>query len=160
MQTLTINLPIIHILTSRHKYNSSNFDLGTLQVLNLEVYCSRSYMIRGEDREIVPYSQFLSDMVSILLRLDANKMRILNLSFDIKEIASSGDDEFLNNLREIRQGLEDIVVGDRFPSLQVINVDVGAGESAVPVWQDRFDSCFPLLAKRQLLHVKEHIHKL
>ena len=139
---------------------SESIHLGALEELSMEVYAEHWFHRAGNELKDMPYSQAISDMVSFLLRLDAKKLRILNISFQIDTFSFSiSEDDFLDCLRAIQGRFEDLVLKKHFPSLQAINIDVGANGVDVPIWQDHWDSCFPLLARKQLLHVKESIHK-
>ncbi|KAM5537935.1 hypothetical protein V8D89_008411 [Ganoderma adspersum] len=162
LRSLAINVFSLYILTSLHDYKSEDFQLSALEVLSLEVHTHYSLRFVGKDGKEVPFSQCLSDITPFLSRVNAKKTRVLNLTFEIDpRDCSMTHDEFVDYLRsDVRKGLEDLVTGDHFPALQAINITfVGAHKALVPMWQGRFESCFPLLAKRRLLHVKEHIPK-
>ncbi len=128
-------------------------------MLSVELHARRTLVGRGKDRKGLPYRQCVADIVTLLACLDAKKTRIVNISFDTRHTSHIiSDDDFLDCLRNARKGLEDLVAGKHFPSLQAINVVIirdgdSESEATVPVWQDHFNSCFPLLADRGLLHV-------
>ena len=134
--------------------------LGALEALSMKVHAEHWLHHAGNELKDIPYSQAISDMVSFLLRLDAKKLHVLNISFEVDTYSfSMSEDDFLDCLRAVQGRIEDLVVKNHFPSLQAINIDVGADGVTAPIWQDRLGSCFPLLAKRQLLHVKENVPK-
>ncbi len=140
-------------------YKSDDICLSALEVLSLELHARRMLQSRGKDGKELPYRQCVADIVSLLARVDAKKTRIVNISFDTRHAGYIvSDDDFLDCLRNSRKGLEELVIRNHFPSLKSIDiVVVGVSKATVPIWQDHLNSCFPLLAERGLLRVKEHI---
>ncbi len=140
-------------------YKSEDICLSALEVLSLELHARNTLTVRGRDGKELPYRQCVADIVTLLARLDAKKTRIINISFDTRHTSHIiSDDDFLDCLRNARKGIEDLVAGKHFPSLQAINVVIirdgdSELEATVPIWRDRFNSCFPLLADRGLLHI-------
>ncbi|KAI0356027.1 hypothetical protein OH77DRAFT_283614 [Trametes cingulata] len=138
---LEINIRVYEYLTSPlFGPIIPHFNMSNLQILDIHL---RGPCLRVHTPQ-EPYATHMSRLPKFIHALNALNLRILSFYFCQFEIEKSEED-FLGYLRELSQGLSDMVLSSRLPLLEKVRFDVAARVAAHSYWSLRLAECFPLL---------------
>ncbi len=114
---------------------------------------------RFKDKDYGPtilHAEVISLIPCLLRRLNAVRLRVLNLGFSAPNI-DQAPDAFLEHLSAINDPMEEMLLNSYFPNLKAITFDLGPRPTQdIPSWQSRITKCFPKLEKVVFIQVVPH----
>lgn len=123
----------------------------------MEIFYRPGVITRFHDKKNGPalsYAEIVSTIPHLLRRLNAARLCILKLGFSAPDI-NQASDAFLEHLNAIREVMEEMILGSRFPTLKAIIFDLGLTRD-IPLWQSRISECFPKLKEVVSIQVIPH----